>query len=56
MKSRAIIFKHAADWLTAGIFGLAVVIPGLAQGGPPGAPPGAGPPANNNPRTGETAR
>ena len=53
MKSRVIIYKHAADWLTAGIFVLAVAIPGLAQGGPP---PGAGQPANNNPRTGETAR
>jgi len=56
MKSKVIIFKHAADWLTAGVFVLAVAIPGLAQGGPPGAPPGAGPPANTNPRTEATAR
>jgi hypothetical protein len=55
MKSRVIIFKRPTDWLTAGIFVLAVAIPGLAQG-PPGPPPGAGPPANNNPRIGETAR
>jgi len=56
MKSRVITLKKPAYWLTAGIFVLAVAIPGLAQGGPPGAPPGAGPPANNNPRIGETAR
>jgi hypothetical protein len=56
MKSRVITLKKPAYCLTAGIFVLAVAIPGLAQGGPPGPPPGAGPPANNNPRIGETAR
>ena len=56
MKSRVITLKKPAYCLTAGIFVLAVAIPGLAQGGPPGPPPGAGPPANNNPRIGDTAR
>jgi len=56
MKSKAFIFDHAVDWLTAGIFVLAVAIPDVAQGGPRGAPPGAGPPANTNPRTEATAR
>jgi len=56
MRSKEIILKRTTDWLIAGMFVLAVVIPGLAQGGTPGAPPGAGPPANNNPRVGDTAR
>lgn len=53
MKSRMIGVNKLAGCLAAGIFVLAVAIPGLAQGGPP---PGAGQPANTNPRTEATAR
>jgi hypothetical protein len=57
MKSRVIIFRRMADWLTAGIFVLAVAIPCLAQGGgAPGPPPGAGPPPDINPKRGERVR
>jgi hypothetical protein len=56
MKSRVIAHKRPAEWLTAGIFVLAVAIPGLAQGGTPGPPPGAGQPAIINPKFEERAR
>ena len=56
MKSKRITLKSPFDWLSAGIFVLAVAIPGLAQGPPPGAPPGAGPPLDINPKRGEQVR
>ena len=56
MKSRVIAFERLADWLTAGIFVLAVAISGLAQGSTQGPPPGAGQPAIINPRLEERAR
>jgi hypothetical protein len=56
MKSKMITLKSSFDWLTAGIFVLAVAIPGLAQGGRPAPPPGSGPPPDINPKRGERVR
>jgi hypothetical protein len=56
VRSRRSGVNKLAGCLAAGVFVLAVTIPGLAQGGNPGPPPGAGPPPNINPKLAERAR